>query len=153
MVNRQTIDGFYSQKRIAIIGVSRDKKEYSRHLFTALKKQGYEPVAINPNTDNIDGEKCYASIQDVKNVDRAIMLLPPEKTEKAVMDCTKAGIKTLWLHQHVAQGITNTRAIYLCEQNGINLITGFCPFMFVPNTGFPHTAHAFVMKMLKIYPN
>ncbi len=153
IVTKQTLDDFFAVKRLAVIGVSRSKGEYSRRLWNDLRKNGFEALPVNPQMTNVDGQTCYARIGEIKpGVDRVIMLLPPEKTEAAIQDCVAAGVKFIWLHQHIAQGVTNTRAIYLCEQNNINLITGFCPFMFLPKTAFPHRLHGAVLKWVGAYP-
>ena len=44
----ETIEDFLSQKRIAMIGVSRNPKDFSAALFEGLRKRGYEMVPVNP---------------------------------------------------------------------------------------------------------
>jgi len=153
IVTKKTLDDFYGGKRLAVIGVSRTKSDYSRMLYRELLQKGYDALAVNPAMDTVEGKPCYASVKDITpGVDRVIMLLPPEKTEAAVMDCREAGVKTIWLHQHIGKGVANTRAIYLCEEKGINLITGFCPLMFLPGTGFIHRLHGGILKLMGAYP-
>ena len=52
----------WSAKRIAVIGASRNKKEYSRSLFQELLKHGYDAIPVNPNADKLDGKKCHKNI-------------------------------------------------------------------------------------------
>jgi len=79
-------------------------------------------------------------------------VVPPAEQEKLVLDAAAAGIKDVWIHEHVMKGVTNPRAIYLCEEKGMRCIAGFCPMMFVPGTGLPHNIHAWVMKIFGAYP-
>ena len=153
MVTRKTIDDFFAIKRMAMIGVSRDKNSYSRRLMADMQAKGYEVLAVNPNTESVDGQKCYKSVADISPLpEAAIMLLPPDKTEAAMAECAKAGVKKVWMHNHIMAGVQNTRAIYEAEKGGISLITGFCPFMFLPGTAFFHKMHGAVIKLFGQYP-
>ena len=38
---REKIDHFLAQKRIAMVGVSRNPRDFSRHLFHDMKTRGY----------------------------------------------------------------------------------------------------------------
>jgi hypothetical protein len=152
-VTKVKIDEFLSAKRIAVIGPSRNHKEYSRSLFRELLKQGYDAIPVNPNIEELDGRKCFKNIKDISPApERVLILLPEDKTEQAVLDCADAGIKDIWLHRHVAGGVSDTRAIYRAEEKGLNLITGFCMFMFLPKSSFFHKFHGGIMKLIGIYP-
>ena len=39
---------FLAQKRIAIVGVTRDKQGWGRTLYDEFKKRGYDTYAVNP---------------------------------------------------------------------------------------------------------
>jgi predicted CoA-binding protein len=152
-VTRQAIDNFLAAKRIAVIGASRDKTSYGWALFEDLLRHGYDAIPVNPNAETIGERQAFARVGDIHPApERALILLPEDKTEQAVLDCAEAGIKDVWLHRHVAGGVSDTRAIYRAEEKGVNLITGFCMFMFLPRAGFIHKLHGGVMKLIGIYP-
>ncbi len=152
-VTLNRIQDFLEGKRIAMIGVSRDPKSYSRQLYKELLAHGYEVIPINPKAGDIDGVPALASLSQAKSKpDRAILLLPESLTEQAVIDCADQGIKDIWLHRHVAGGVSDTRAIFRAEERGLNLITGFCMFMFLPKASGFHRFHGLIMKLLGIYP-
>jgi predicted CoA-binding protein len=152
-VTRAAIDSFLAAKRIAVIGASRNAKEYSRSLFQELLKHGYEAIPVNPYVEELDGKKCFKNVKDISPApERALIVLPEEKTEQAVLDCADAGVTNVWLHRHVAGGVSDTRAIFRAEERGLNLITGFCMFMFLPKSSFIHRLHGGVMKLVGIYP-
>lgn len=50
---------------IAIIGCSANKYRTSYHIASYLKENGYRILPINPNYDEILGQKCYARIGDI----------------------------------------------------------------------------------------
>jgi predicted CoA-binding protein len=145
---RADIDAFYRQKRFAVVGVSRNEKEYSRLVFQELKKQGYDAVPVNPNAAEIEGARCYGSVAEVAPaVEGAMVLLPAQAGLDAVRDCAQAGIKRVWLRYRVPG------AEELCRQQGITLVAGYCPFMFVPGSNFFHQCHAFGLRLVGAYPS
>jgi predicted CoA-binding protein len=152
-VTRQAISDFLAVKRIAVVGASRDTKQYSRSLFEELLKHGYDAIPVNPNVDELGGRRCFKNVKDINPApERALIILPEDKTEQAVLDCAEAGVKDVWLHRHVAGGVSDTRAIFRAEERGLNLITGYCMFMFLPHSPFLHRVHGGIMKLVGIYP-
>lgn len=146
--SRATIDEFYRQKRLAVIGVSRNDKEYSRLVFRELKQRGYDVVPINPNVAELDGVRCYSRVADIAPaVDGAVVLLPARSSAAALRECADAGLKRVWLRNDVAG------ADELCRQKGVTLVSGFCPFMFLPNTAFFHKCHGYALQIIGRYPS
>jgi len=153
IVTKGAIDRFYANRRIAVIGASRDKRKYAHVLLAALRTRGYDVVAVNPNASAIDGILCFQSIKDVTpKVEAAIAVLAAPKLDAVVRDCAQAGVRTLWMHEHVMKGVRNPRAIFLCEENGIECIAGFCPMMFLPKTGLQHRMHGSILRLFGAYP-
>ncbi len=145
--SRTDIDEFYRQKRLAIVGVSRSEKEYSRLVFRELVKRGYEVVPVNPAAAELDGVRCYAKLADVAPaVDAALVLLPAEAAAQAVQECAQSGVKRVWLRNDVPT------AREVCRRQSIALVAGYCPFMFLPGTAFFHRCHAFGLKLAGKYP-
>jgi predicted CoA-binding protein len=153
LISKDTIDSFYATKRIAVIGASRNPKKYGRLLLDALQARGFEVIAVNPHADHLGNIPCHRSIRDVPGaVTTAFAVVPPAEQSQVALECAQAGIKRLWLHEHVMKGVSNPKAIYHCEAAGIEVITGYCPFMFMPRTGFPHNLHGAITKWMGGYP-
>ena len=73
--HRQSIDTFLGRKRLAVIGVSRDPKDFSRMLFRELKSRGYDLAPVNPNVPEVEGIPCRGHVQDVSPpVDGALLM-------------------------------------------------------------------------------
>ncbi|MEM7819811.1 MAG: CoA-binding protein [Candidatus Aenigmatarchaeota archaeon] len=92
----QLLNYFFNPKSIAVIGVSRNPKKFGHIIFKNLLESKFKGkvFAINPNADNILGEKCYPNITDIKeNIDLSLILLPSEKVLDAVNDCVKKNVK------------------------------------------------------------
>ncbi len=153
VITKKAIDDFYANKRVALIGASRKKSKYGGMLLKELKKRGYDVVPVNPNASEIEGIKCFANIGEVNPpVNVAFAVVPPSEQEKVAKEAAEAGIKTLWMHEHVMKGVSNPAAIGVLENRGVGCITGFCPMMFMPNTGLPHNIHKAIMGLFGALP-
>lgn len=149
----ETIHEFLTQKRIAMIGVSREPRSFSVTLFQELLRCGYDLVPVNPNTPNVLGHPCLARVQDVNPpVQAALLVTSPEVTETVVGDCARAGIRLLWMHRGVGAGAVSPRAVRFCREQGMAVIAGQCPFMFLPASGGVHRIHGFLQKITGRYP-
>ena len=150
---RENIEAFLRQHRLAFVGLSRTANDFSRTLYEEFRKRGYDVVPVNPNATEIHGQPCYKSVRDIQPpVDGALLLTPPEVSEQVVRDCATAGIKYVWMQRGEGIGSVSAAAVEFCEQNGIQVVPGQCPFMFLPDTMFLHRVHGFVKKLTGTYP-
>ncbi|MHB1417136.1 MAG: CoA-binding protein, partial [Chloroflexota bacterium] len=65
MPTKKDIDDFLSQKRIAVVGVSRNSKEYANAIYRALKSRDYSLYPVNLHAEQIEGDRCYASVGQI----------------------------------------------------------------------------------------
>ena len=152
-VSLDTIEGFLRQKRIAMIGASRDPKHFSSYLLNELVKRGYDMVPVNPNAKDIAGRRCFARVQDIAPpVDAALLMTSSTVTDAAVSDCAEAGIRRVWMYGAGGNdGAVSATAVEFCGEQGIDVVPGQCPFMFLPHNGF-HAIHGFIRKVTGKYP-
>jgi uncharacterized protein len=153
MTTIRDVQDFISLRRIAMVGVSRDSKDFSRHLFKEMCDRGFDMVPVNLLAEEIDGRECFQCLQVVKPAVAGVLVMTPSyEAIRVVEDCLDAGIKNVWLYRAGGQGAVSTDAVVFCEQHGIRVIEGHCPFMFLPSTGFVHRAHGFFLKIARQYP-
>ena len=149
----ETIKEFLAQKRIAIIGSSRNPKDFSASLFSKLERRGYDIVPVNPKASEVMGRPCFARVQDIQPpVDGALLMTPPEVTDAVITDCAAAGIRRVWMYRAGGKGAVSEKAIAFSEERGIQVVPGQCPFMFLPGSGGVHTFHGFLRKIFGKYP-
>ena len=149
----EVIEDFLAQKRIALVGLSRDPASFSMFLFKELRKRGYDVVPVNPNASNILGQHCFARVQDIQPpVDAALLMTLPDVTESVVAECAAAGIRRLWMHRATGEGAVSSKAVAFCRDHGIEVVPGECPLMFLPNASTPHRLHALIRKIIFRYP-
>ncbi len=151
--SRAAIDDFLAQRRIAVVGVSRNKIDFSRQLWHELKKRGYDLVPVNPDAQEIDGVKCVPGVAAIQPPpDGALLLVPPEVTGRVVRDCAAAGIRRVWMHRGGGKGAVSEDAVRFCNENGISVVAGECPFMFLQHAGIVHSIHGWVKRITGTYP-
>ncbi len=151
---RDLINEFLRQKRIAIVGVSRDERDFSRTVFREFKKRGYDVVPINPQQGSIDDVQFIAGIQDVSPApDVVVIMTPPNVTAQIVRDCAEAGVNRIWLHRSIGAGSVSDEALEFCAKHDIRVVSGYCPLMFLSDPGFVHRVHGFFLKLARAYPN
>lgn len=148
-----TIEDFLAQKRIAMVGISRERRSDSALIFEELSRRGYDIVPVNPNLQEALGKRCFARVQDIQPpVLAALLMTSPEVTDTVVSDCAEAGIRRIWMYRGIGKGSVSSRAVAFCEERGIAVIPGECPFMFLPGTGGVHRFHGFMRKLTGHYP-
>jgi uncharacterized protein len=88
-----------SQKVVAVIGASSDRRKFGNRALRAYVQQGFTVLAINPNETEVEGLKTYASVLDVPGpIDMATFYVPPEIGEKVIDEVAKKGITEVWLN-------------------------------------------------------
>jgi predicted CoA-binding protein len=153
MTTRQRIDDFLHHKRIAMVGVSRNWNDFSRLLFREFQRRGFDMVPVHPEAEEIEGRPCYRRVQDVvPPVDGALLMTQPGVTDTVVKDCAKAGIRRVWMYRATGAGSLSRRAVQFCEEKGIDVVPGHCPFMFFESPGSIHRAHGFLLKIAGRFP-
>lgn len=147
------IEQFLALKRFAMVGISRDPKDFSMSLFEELCRRGYDVVPVNPKTPNVMGKICYARMQDIQPpVEAALLMTSPAHTEAVVADCAAAGIRKIWMYRAAGAGAVSPKAVEFCREHGMEVIPGECPFMFLPHAGGVHRLHGFFRKITGRFP-
>lgn len=149
----KAVDDFLSQNRLAIVGVSHHPKDFSRALFHEFSKRGYDVVPVNPAAQDIEGQRCFAHVQEISPpVDAALLMTSPAVTEAVVRDCAAAGVRRVWMFRGEGLGAVSGEAVKFCESNGMSVIPGECPFMFLPGGAWFHRFHGMIRKITGSYP-
>ena len=132
------IKDFLKLKRIALVGVSRHEKDFSRAVWKEFRDQGYEMVPVNPKAESIDGVRAAPSLADVKPAPQGVVImLPPSQSLQAAREAIQCGIEALWF----TNGTVSPVAVREARAAGCQVVAGECPFMFLKPGIFPHSWH------------
>src|SRR4051794_15620024 len=128
VTRRAVIDRFLSCHRIALIGLSRDRANFSRRLFREFLDRGYDTIPVSPNLIEVEGRPCYSSVRDiVPGVDAALVMTSAAISEQIVRDCAAAGVQRVWLYRASGTGAVSDAALRACDEAGIEVVTGERP--------------------------
>jgi len=153
MSSMAAIRDFLAQKRIAVVGVSHDPKELSRMLMRTLRERGYEAFAVNPGLKSLDDAPCYASLKEiVPPVDGVLVMTSPAVTDEVVRQCAELHIPRVWMYRAGGKGAVSPQAVEYCEDHGIAVVPGECPYMFLSGESWFHKLHGFVRRITGAYP-
>lgn len=123
-MDESLIREFLSKKNIfVVVGASRNPEKYGHQVYEDLRKAEYRIYPVNPNAEEILGDKCYPSLEELpEKPDVADLVVPPKVTEQVVKTCKKLGIKKVWMQP----GSESKTAINFCKENGIDVVHGVC---------------------------
>ncbi len=110
-------------KTVAVVGLSSNPEKASNEVGAYLKEQGYRVVPVNPNEEEVLGERAYDSVEQIpEQVDVVDVFLPSEKTPEIAEDAVRASVGTLWLQE----GIENSEARRIAEEGGLAYVENRC---------------------------
>jgi predicted CoA-binding protein len=146
------VHDFLAQKRIAVAGVSRDKKSHpvgESHLRQTEEEWAWTYSPVNPNMQTFEGDRCYPNLKSIPGgVDGVVIVTRPEVTERIVHDCGDAGVRRVWMHRSIGKGSSvSTDAVEYCHQREITVIAGACPMMYGEGVDFGHTCLRWILKL------
>ena len=110
-------------KTIAVVGLS-DKSDRSSYMVAAaLQQKGYRIIPVNPQIQEVLGEKAYASLSDIpEKVDIVDVFRRSEHVVPVAEETAAIQAKVFWLQQ----GIYNEEAAEICAEHGIKVIMDRC---------------------------
>jgi predicted CoA-binding protein len=147
MDNLEAARQLLAQRRLALVGVARDQRDFTRMVQRELVRRGYEVVPVNPAAAGVelDGRRAVATLRGLSPpVDGAIFFTAPGRTAAAVEDALAAGVRRLWFHRGGGAGAASPEVVAACRAAGVEPITGLCPFMAWPDAGWFHRLHGYL---------
>jgi predicted CoA-binding protein len=131
---------FLSHKRVAVTGVSRKPKSHgSNTVYKRLRERGYDVFAVNPNADEVEGDRSYRDLRSIPDgVEAVVIGTRPERAEQTMRECAELGIKHVWMHHGSGASSVSETATDYGRAHGITVIDGGCPCMFEPTADLGH---------------
>jgi predicted CoA-binding protein len=143
------INDFFSQRSLAVVGVSRNTKKFGNAIYRTLKQQGFKVFPIHREADSIEGDRCYPGFKALpEKVGGVVICVPPVQTEKVLQEMMEAGISHAWMQK----GAESSVALRFCEKNGITAIHDQCILMFAEPVASFHKFHRWMTKLIGKYP-
>jgi predicted CoA-binding protein len=113
-------------RRIAMVGASSNPARPSHGVMAYLLGHGYEVVPINPNVDEIFGERAYTTLEDAVAAtgpfDIVDVFRRPEHTPDVARSAVATGAGALWLQL----GVVNWEAARIASEGGLAVVMDRC---------------------------
>ena len=140
-ISKKTVEEFFAQPALAVVGVSRSGKKFGNYAYRNLKDKGYKVYQIHPESKSIDGDECYPDFKSAPDkIEGAVLVIKPIHTLKVLQEAADAGIKYVWLQQ----GAESKEAIDFCIKNGIHVVHNECIMMFTEPVKSIHRFHRWI---------
>jgi uncharacterized protein len=100
-----------SARTIAVIGLSAKPHRASFGVTETLQSSGYRIFPVNPNEDEVLGEKCYARPEDIPDkIDIVDIFRRPEFVPEIVDAAIRIGARAIWMQEGVEDKKSAERA-------------------------------------------
>jgi len=145
----KNIEEFLQLKKLAVVGVSRNKDKFGNMIYRDLKASGYQVMAVNPSADMVEGDRCYAGLGALpEKPDGVVVVVPPEVGLKVIEEAAALGIVNIWVQQGA-----NTREIeQRCVDLNLTCTSGECIFMYLEPVSSIHAFHRFFRRLFGKMP-
>jgi predicted CoA-binding protein len=108
---------------VAVVGMSNDHYYSSYDVGEYLMRVGYTVYPVNPNIDEVDGQKSYRSLADVpEQIDIVDVFRKPMYLSGIVDEAIAVGAKTVWGQLDVHDDEAVAKAL----EAGLNIATNMC---------------------------
>lgn len=150
MINsKKNIDAFLQQKKIAVVGVSRDKNKFGNMIYKDLKSAGYQVMAVNPNADMVEGDRCYAGLGALpEKPDGVLIVIPSKQGIEIIEEAARMGVRHVWVQQGADSPAVDKRL----EELDLVAVSGECIFMFLEPVKSVHSFHRFFRRIFGKMP-
>jgi acetyltransferase len=136
-----SLESFFNPQSIAIVGASRQKSKVGYEILANIVKAGYKGgvFPVNPNTDTIEGLKCYPDLESIPDTPDLVIIIVPAKIVPPVMQqCAKVGVKAVIIitagFREVGEDgrALEKQVVQIAKQAGIRVIGPNCLGLIVP---------------------
>src|SRR4030065_1038685 len=97
---KKTIDQFIKDKKVALVGASRNPQKGGNALTKMLKKKGYTVYPVNRREREIEGLACFSSVAALPpEVANVILSVSAAAAVEVLRECAGTGVRRVWLHR------------------------------------------------------
>ena len=86
-------------KTVAVVGASSDRHKFGNKALRAFQAEGFRVIPINPNEQQVEGLRTYASVLDVpETIDMATVYVQPEIGLRLLPEFERKQIPEIWFN-------------------------------------------------------
>ncbi len=122
-LSTRTRDLLVRYRRIAMLGVSANPTRASYRALVHMKSKGYTVYPVNPGTQEIQGLRCYHSLQDIgEPLDIVDIFRRGDTVLPLVAEARAIGAKVFWMQI----GVINEEAARAALREGMEVVMDRC---------------------------
>jgi len=119
--NIKEILNLYS--KVAIVGLSNKSYRASFGVGSFLKRMGYKIYPVNPNADNVLGEKSYPSLMELPEpIEIVDIFRRPQFVDDIIDQAVRIEAKVIWMQM----GVINETAAQKALDAGLEVVMDRC---------------------------
>jgi predicted CoA-binding protein len=112
-----------SAKTIAVVGLSDNPNRESYAVSQEMQRRGYRVIPINPNVDEVLGEKAYSSLKDIEGtIDIVNVFRRSEALKSVVNEAIETTTPVIWAQQ----GVYDEEAAEIAKGHGKTMVMDRC---------------------------
>jgi predicted CoA-binding protein len=121
--DQQIKDLLSNAHTIAVVGLSSSRVRASYGVSQYMQSAGYRIIPVNPNEQQVLGEKAYARLEDIpEKIDVVDVFRRPEFVPEVVDAAIRVGARAIWMQEGVADEAAAQRA----REAGLFVIMDSC---------------------------
>lgn len=110
-------------KNWAVVGVSAKEDKWGYKIWKILREHGYNTFGVNPNYDEIQGEKIYKSLADIpEKIDVIDMVVPKTVAINTLHEAKELGIEKIFFQP----GTYDDKVIDQADQLDLKYLVSDC---------------------------
>jgi uncharacterized protein len=108
---------------VAMVGASSNHDRPSFKVFEYLTEHGYSVIPVNPNIEQIAGNKSYPGLSSVpESVEIVDIFRNSDQVLPIVEEAIKVGAKVIWMQE----GVINDEAAEVAKDAGLQVVMDRC---------------------------
>lgn len=112
-----------NKKSWAVVGATINKEKFGYKIWKKLKKHNYTTYGVNPNYEEIDGERIYRNLSEVpEDIDVVDMVVPHIASLHLLDEINELGIEYVFFQP----GTYNDEVVKKAEKLGLKYLIGDC---------------------------
>jgi len=135
---------FYQSEGIAILGMSRKRKNFAWTIYGEFVKSGIPVYPVHPDGGEVRGVRFYDSVGAIPGkVDAAVLSMKAPKAVDLLPRLKAEGIRKIWFQQ----GSYDDSLLKKADEHDFQTYTG-CSVMFLPGAMWLHRLHRFFHELV-----
>ena len=120
------------RKTWAVVGASPDATRDSNRIALLLRSRGYRVIPVNPNAEEVLGERAYPSVRDIsEKVDVVDVFRRADEAGTHVDEAIEVGAEAVWMQL----GVVDEDAAARARAAGLDVVMDRCPAIEIPRLG------------------